>query len=88
MEVKFEVEYIEEVIRKHIPALSIPVRKVVKKAIETKLKSDPLNYGKPLRYTLKGYRSFRVGDYRVIYKIDSTTIVVIAIKHRKRVYDI
>jgi len=42
----------------------------------------PEKYGVPLRKTLKGYWKLRVGDYRIIYKISSNTIYLLAICHR------
>lgn len=64
------------------------IREVIRKAIEKKLTIDPVNFGKPLRYCLKGYRRLRVGDYRVIYKIDDDRVIVVIvdIDHRKNVY--
>lgn len=65
------------------------IREVIRKAIEKKLTVDPVNFGKPLRYSLKGYRRLRVGDYRVIYKIDEGRVIVIIvdIDHRKDIYE-
>ncbi|MBA3721739.1 MAG: type II toxin-antitoxin system RelE/ParE family toxin [Parachlamydiaceae bacterium] len=66
------------------------IREIIKKAIQKKLTIDPVNFGKPLRYSLKGYRSLRVGEYRVIYKIDEDKVIVIIvdIDHRKDIYEI
>ncbi|MDZ4838686.1 MAG: type II toxin-antitoxin system RelE/ParE family toxin [Bacteroidota bacterium] len=38
---------------------------------------------------MKGHRRLRVGDYRVIYRIESetNTVIVVAIKHRKDIYE-
>lgn len=58
----------------------------IKKAIEERLIVDPVSYGDPLRRSLKGYRKLRVGDYRIIYRLDGHTIVVLKIGHRKDVY--
>lgn len=44
---------------------------------------DPIDFGKPLRYSLKSHRRLRVGDYRVVYKIDNNTVTIISIKHRR-----
>lgn len=65
------------------------VRKIIKEAIEKKLTVDPIAFGKPLRYSLKGYRRLRVGDYRVIYRVDEGKVIVIVvdIDHRKDVYE-
>ncbi|HAC63837.1 MAG TPA: type II toxin-antitoxin system RelE/ParE family toxin [Cyanothece sp. UBA12306] len=44
---------------------------------------------KALTGKLKGYYRYRIGDYRIIYQIDHTTIQVIVIKiaHRSKIYD-
>jgi addiction module RelE/StbE family toxin len=65
------------------------MREIIKHAIEKKLTVDPAAFGKPLRYSLKGYRRLRVGDYRVIYRIDEGRVIVIIvdIDHRKDVYE-
>lgn len=84
----FRVEYVESVVREDIPRLSTVAKKQIKKAIETKLTSHPIEFGKPLRYSLKGARSLRVGDYRVIYRIESHEMVLILkIGHRREVYE-
>lgn len=66
------------------------IREIIRKAIEKKLTVDPVNFGKPLRYSLKGYRRLRVGEYRVIYKIDEDKVIVIIvdIDHRKDIYEL
>ncbi len=65
------------------------IREIIRKAIEKKLTVDPITFGKPLKYSLNGYRRLRVGDYRVIYKVDEDKVIVIIvdIDHRKDVYD-
>lgn len=65
------------------------IRTIIKNAIEKKLMVDPLGFGKPLRYGLKRYRRLRVGDYRVIYRVDEGKVIVIVvdIDHRKDVYE-
>lgn len=49
---------------------------------------DPLDFGKPLQHSFKGYRRLRVGDYRIIYRIEQSSyiVVIVAIKHRKEAY--
>lgn len=87
MEMTYKIVYQEHVIKKHIPALSIAIKQLIKTAIETKLIVDPLTFGKPLRYSLKNHRRLRVNDYRVIFKIETDAVVIIAIKHRKDIYE-
>lgn len=85
----FKVFYLPEVVKKQIPKLSLPARNRIKKAIEKKLAIDPVAFGKPLQYSLKGLRRLRVDDYRIIYKIDENElkITIVKIAHRKEVYE-
>lgn len=65
------------------------VRRRIREAIETRLSADPLSFGKVLRYSLRGSYRLRVGDFRVLYTVQSELhlVTVIAIKHRRIVYD-
>ncbi|MCW8400483.1 type II toxin-antitoxin system RelE/ParE family toxin [Legionella sp. PATHC038] len=85
----YQIEYVEDVVKYDIPELPTTAKKIIKKAIEERLMIDPIGFGKPLRYSLKGHRRLRVSDYRVVYRIEAetNTVVIIAIKHRKEVYD-
>ncbi len=58
----------------------------IKKSIEEKLTTHPEIFGKPLRFSLKGHRSLRVGDYRVIFRIDKAIVSILIIAHRSVVY--
>ena len=62
-------------------------RKIVAKAIETRLGNEPEKYGRPLRGSLKGYWKLRVGDIRIIFKIVGYDVVIFGIIHRKIVYE-
>ena len=86
MEIRYAILYLEEVARKHIPTLSSSAKILIKRAIEERLAIDPVGFGKPLRYSLKGHRSLRVSDYRIVYRIEPKTVIIIAIKHRRDVY--
>jgi len=59
----------------------------IKKAIEQRLMVDPVKAGRPLRKSLAGHRKMRVGDYRVIYRVERNTIIVLKIGHRREVYE-
>lgn len=89
MEIRYQIRYIEEVVKKHIPDLPTSVKALIKKAIEERLTINPVGFGKPLRYSLKGHRRLRISDYRIVYRIEpeTKTVLIIAIKHRKDVYD-
>ncbi len=85
---KYKIEYLETVIRKDVPKLAKTARQRIKRAIERRLTANPIEHGKPLRYSLKGARRLRVGDYRVIYKIEPPhTVLIVKIGHRKEVYE-
>lgn len=62
------------------------IQRRLKKAIEGRLLAEPLHYGDPLKKSLAGYRKLRVGNYRIIYKLDKDTITILKIGHRKEVY--
>jgi mRNA interferase RelE/StbE len=82
----FNVTYHQDVKDIDLPKINKDIKLRIKKAIEERLMSDPLKYGKPLRKSLKGYWKLRVGDYRVVYKIEESNVIVLAIIHRKEVY--
>jgi mRNA interferase RelE/StbE len=86
--VTYRIEYLVSVVDEDIPKLTRSVRKRVKTAIEKKLASHPVEFGKPLRFSLKGARRLRVGDWRVIYKIEPPSLVlVVKIGHRREIYE-
>ena len=62
-------------------------RKMLEKGL-LRIGSDPF-LGKPLLKELKGYHSYRVPAYRIIYKIEKfkLVILVVAVGHRKNIYD-
>ena len=45
--------------------------------------------GKPLQGELRPFRSYRVGDYRVVYEIrdDELVVLVVMLGHRREVYE-
>lgn len=85
----YRIKYLDNVIVEDIPELPKTVKIRIKKAIETRLTIDPIGLGKPLRYSFSGHRRIRVGDYRIIYRIDpkKEIVTIVFIKHRKDVYD-
>ena len=70
-------------IRKLDPA----VRRRVRSAVET-LVEEP-ERGKPLQLTLKGLRSWRTADYRIVYRVveSQVEILIVAVGHRRDVYE-
>jgi mRNA interferase RelE/StbE len=85
----FEIEYLDTVVHEDIPALPKTMRESIRRAIETRIAADPVGLGKPLRYSFIGHRRIRVGDYRIVYRVDAKKrlVTVVLIKHRKDVYE-
>jgi addiction module RelE/StbE family toxin len=88
MEIRFKIEYLE-VVEKQVASIPSNIKNTIKNAIEERLTTNPVELGKPLRYSFKGHRRMRVGNYRIIYRIEdlTKTIIIIAIKHRKDIYE-
>ncbi len=87
---KYCIDYAAVVVKEDIPSLPTTAKTRIKQAIEERLMLDPIGFGKPLRYSLKGHRRLRVGDYRVLYRIapETHTVHILAIKHRKDIYEV
>lgn len=85
---RYQIEYLESVVDLDIPNLPKTMRELIKKAIEERLTIDPVGLGKPLRYSFKGHRRTRVGDYRIVFRVDveKRRVTIVVIKHRKDVY--
>lgn len=82
----FNIIYHHLVVRDDIPKLSSEWKEKIKRAIEGRLRTHPDLYGKPLRRSLKGYQKLRVGDYRIIFRIEKDIVKILIIQHRSMVY--
>lgn len=82
----FEIFYHQLVVKKDIPKLPGTIRERIKRAIEEKLTTHPEKFGRPLRRSLKGFRKLRVGDYRVLFRIENQIVKILLIQHRSVVY--
>ncbi len=82
----FELRYHPDIRDIDIPKLNETLKKRIRKAIEERLSIYPHQYGEPLRKTLEGYWKLRVGDYRVVYKVEGNEVWIFAIINRKNVY--
>lgn len=86
MNLSFEIIYHPHVLSKDLTRISSSDKNRIRKAIEQKLATLPHEFGEPLRFTLKGLWKLRVGDYRVIYKIENQSVLVLRIGHRREIY--
>ena len=83
----FEILYHESVVSDDIPKLPKEWQGRIQKAIEGKLVTQPEVFGKPLSRSLKNYRKLRVGDYRVVFRVEKRIVKILTIKHRSIVYE-
>ena len=85
----FHVELTESA-RKELKKLDVYTQKIILLWLNKYLEGceDPGVHGKPLSANRAGQWRYRIGDYRVIAKIedDKLIILVIAIGHRRGVY--
>ena len=82
----YQIFYHPDIVKDDLPGIPANMRQRIKKAIEERLLVEPGQYGEPLKRGLQGYRKLRVGDYRIIYRIDKDKIIVLKIGNRKDVY--
>lgn len=92
---RFTIEYKPNV-REFLLTIPKNIRDRIKLAIEQRLTVAPNDYGKPLTKEWKEHRRLRVGDYRVIYKVqdskhlifeETVLVLIVELDHRKQVYD-
>ena len=82
----FSLHYHPAVRAEDLPLIDLRIKTRIRKAIEERLRAAPYSYGKPLRKSLKGYWKLRVGDYRVVFRIEGSEVWIIGIRHRKSIY--
>ena len=87
---KYTVEYTKQAV-KELEKLDKYTRKIILLWIDKNLQDteDPRIHGKALTADRAGQWRYRVGDYRIIAKIedDKLVILVITIGHRREIYD-
>jgi len=66
-------------VKNDIKAIGHASARRARKAIEDKLQTDPEKHGRPLRGNLHGWRKLRVGDLRIVYRIEKDRVVVLVL---------
>lgn len=74
-----------EEIAAYIRSLHPAVKQRIHHALD-QLRMQP-GEGKPLQRELAGYRSFRVGRFRIIYRVTAKEIEVVAVGPRSTIYE-
>jgi mRNA interferase RelE/StbE len=74
----YKIEYLDEVFDQLV---KIPknIRQTIVKAINERLSADPYRF-RPLVCNLKGFFRMRVGDYRIIYRVEEEKVTVLIVK--------
>ncbi len=83
----YTLRYHPEVAKDDLPGIPANLRQRLARSIEARLATSPDRYGAPLKGSLKGYWKLRVGDYRVVFKVVGAEVWILAILHRKEVYE-
>ena len=84
MKKKFELTYTREFLK---GLMHLDRQTQIRILRELKILEDKPFASKQLVGRLSELKSFRVGDYRIIYQVSEQTIVIRTIGHRKKVYD-
>ncbi len=74
-----------EEISSYIRSLHPALKKRIHDALD-QIRAQP-GEGKPLQRELEGYRSFRIGKFRIIYRVTVKEIEVVAVGPRRTIYE-
>lgn len=83
----YTLRYHPRVADRDVPKIPLETRRRVARLIETRLATSPERFGLPLKGSLRGYWKLRVGNYRVVFKVDGADVWILAVLHRKDVYE-
>lgn len=87
---KYLVVYVKSAEKKLFSLEKQTAERIAKKIEYYSSTSDPLSEAKSLSGNMKGFYRYRVGDYRIIFSIDSKgnirILTILEIDHRKDVY--
>ena len=77
--------------KKELRKLDVPVQKEILKYLRTRLEGskDPRIFGQSLSGNKQGLWRYRIGNYRLICKLEDHTLIifVVGVGHRKEVYE-
>lgn len=83
----FKVQLEKTVVEKDLKKIDNADWHRLKKAIAEKLTTQPHQFGQNLRTPLQKYRKLRVGDWRIVYRVETKTVKIFAIQPRAVVYE-
>jgi len=81
----------DERARRELRRLDPPVQRQILTYLRRRIAGggDPRRFAKPLRHAMAGLWRYRIGDYRLICRIERerTTVLVLAVGNRRDIYD-
>lgn len=81
----------DERARRELRKLSADIQQSILRYLRKRIAGspDPRQFGKPLRMNLGGLWRYRIGDYRLICRIEDHRLIVLVLKvgHRREVYE-
>jgi mRNA interferase RelE/StbE len=80
----YEIKFSNSALR-DLKSLEKEAKESIKKAILVLAENPFIGDTKKLRLPLEGYR-MRKGDYRILFEMEKSIIIISTIKHRKDVY--
>ena len=87
---KYSVVYVKSAEKKLYSLEQHTAERIAKKIEYYSKTGDPLSEAKSLSGIMKGLYRYRVGDYRIIFSIDSkatiSILTILDIAHRKDIY--
>lgn len=84
---RYAIYFAPAAVAKDLPSLDRETLARVQEMIVAKLAVHPELFGKPLRHSLKHHRALRVGDYRIVYRVEGNAVRIVAVIHRSSGYD-
>ncbi|MBV8938842.1 MAG: type II toxin-antitoxin system RelE/ParE family toxin [Alphaproteobacteria bacterium] len=86
----WSIEWDEEA-RKELRRLSHPVQQQLIQYLEQRIATphEPRRFGKALTADLRGLWRYRVGDYRIVCRIEKEKLIVLVLHvgHRRHIYE-
>lgn len=77
--------------RRELRKLDLTIQREILRYLRERIaaSTNPRQFGRPLRKNLAGLWRYRVGDYRLICRLEEDHFVVLVIKigHRREVYE-
>ena len=82
----YALRYHPRVLDEDLEKLSTATKDPIARSIGARLTEHPERSGVPLKGSLRGHWKLRVGDHRLVFRVRSAEVWILAIMHRRDVY--